>query len=72
MFSYLKLKNNKNYFIFFRPNETWMNSFLFNIAIILICSVSLTHFITMAFDQYCRLAESNFIFNVLIKNLKFY
>jgi LMBR1 domain-containing protein 1 len=32
------------------PNETWMNSFLFNIAIILFASVSITHFSALAFS----------------------
>lgn len=32
------------------PNETWMNSFLFNIAVILFSSVSITHFSSQAFS----------------------
>ena len=55
-----------------RPDETWMNSFLFNIIIILLSSVALTHFCTYAFSQYVRLSSLDFIFNVQIKNMKFY
>lgn len=32
------------------PNETWMNSFLFNIGLIMLCSVSVTHFVSTAFS----------------------
>lgn len=55
-----------------RVNETWMNSFLFNIGIILLCSVSLCHFCTVAFSQYARFTSLDLIFSVQVKYLKFF
>jgi LMBR1 domain-containing protein 1 len=39
-----------------RVNETWMNTFLFNVSLILIASVAVTQFCTKAFAQYVRLS----------------
>lgn len=40
-----------------KENETWMNTFLFNVNLMLICSVSVTHFCSKAFSQYARLSQ---------------
>lgn len=51
------------------PNETWMNSFLFNISLILICSVALTNFSANAFSQYMRMSSIDMIFGIQVKYL---
>ena len=56
--------NKKIFYFFLSPNETWMNSFLFNILVIMICSCSLNHFCTFAFAEYSRLSDLNMIYNV--------
>ncbi|KAM3140194.1 hypothetical protein pb186bvf_007747 [Paramecium bursaria] len=50
-------------------NETWMNSFLFNIALILLSSVALTHFSTIVFSQYTRFTTIGLMFGIQIKHL---
>lgn len=52
-----------------KENETWMNSFLFNISTLLICSVAITRFMVSAFNQYadftvinCKQLESDCLF----------
>ncbi|KRX00407.1 hypothetical protein PPERSA_03628 [Pseudocohnilembus persalinus] len=54
------------------PDETWMNSFLFNIFLIIICSVSVSHFVSQAFSQYARYSEMNWIFGVEIRYMSFF
>ncbi|CAD8086320.1 unnamed protein product [Paramecium primaurelia] len=53
-------------------NETWMNSFLFNIVLILISSVALCHFSTCVFSQYTRLTTVDLLFGTQIKYLKIF
>ena len=49
-----------------------MNSFLFNILIILISSVSITQFCAYSFSQYGSGTDLEIIFSVQIKYLKFF
>lgn len=44
-----------------KVNDTLMNSFLFNITLILLCSVSVTQFCAHAFSAYARLTAINCI-----------
>ncbi|EGR30777.1 lmbr1-like conserved region family protein, putative [Ichthyophthirius multifiliis] len=55
-----------------KVNETWMNSFLFNINLVLICSVAVCQFCAKAFSQYARLTAIDNIFNTQVKNLRFF
>lgn len=55
-----------------KKNETYMNSILFNIMLILITSVSLIHFCVKAFNEYVSMTDIDIIFSILIKNLSFF
>jgi len=49
-----------------------MNSFLFNVNLILITSISVTHFCAGAFKEYTCLTDIDLIFEIQIKYLKFF
>ena len=49
-----------------------MNSFLFNVMLILIASVSITQFCSVAFQDYSSMTEIDLIFSTQIKYLKFF
>ncbi|KAN0021958.1 hypothetical protein ACTFIU_004104 [Dictyostelium citrinum] len=53
-----------------RVGNTMMNAFLFNVGLILITSVSITHFCTMAFSQFTSTTAINSLFETAVKNLK--
>jgi len=55
-----------------KKNETYMNSILFNVMLILITSVSLIHFCVKAFNEYVSMTDIDIIFSILIKNLSFF
>ncbi|KAL4484994.1 hypothetical protein ABPG74_020171 [Tetrahymena malaccensis] len=55
-----------------RPNETWMNSFLFNLNIILITTVALVQFVSKCFSQYMRYTELDQIYGRQVEYLEFY
>ncbi|CAD8143814.1 unnamed protein product [Paramecium octaurelia] len=55
-----------------KVNETWMNTFLFNVQLMLICSVAVTQFCTKAFSQYIRLSTLNMLFSTQIQYLRFF
>eukprot|EP00027_Filamoeba_sp_ATCC50430_P001449 CAMPEP_0168548398 /NCGR_PEP_ID=MMETSP0413-20121227/4536_1 /TAXON_ID=136452 /ORGANISM="Filamoeba nolandi, Strain NC-AS-23-1" /LENGTH=461 /DNA_ID=CAMNT_0008578691 /DNA_START=83 /DNA_END=1468 /DNA_ORIENTATION=+ len=55
-----------------KVGETLMNSFLFNILLILICSLTVTQFSSIAFSTYNRLTGINEIFNIGVRNLVFF
>lgn len=49
-----------------------MNSFLFNINLILLSSISVTHFCTTAFREYVTMTDIDLIFGTQVKYLKFF
>lgn len=55
-----------------KKNETYMNSFLFNILLVLLASVSITQFCSAAFAEYTAMADVSLIFNVQIRYLVFF
>lgn len=55
-----------------KKDETYMNSFLFNIMMIMICSVSVTQFCSTCFAEYTSMTDINLIFGTQIKYLKFF
>jgi LMBR1 domain-containing protein 1 len=52
--------------------KTYMSSFMFNIAMILLCSLPVVQFATTAFSDYARNTTIRQIFGVQIENLKFF
>jgi LMBR1 domain-containing protein 1 len=60
------------YNIFFRKNETYMNSFLFNVMLVLLSTVSITQFCTACFDEYTAMSDIALIFSVQIRYLVFF
>ncbi|KAG5184761.1 LMBR1-like membrane protein [Tribonema minus] len=53
-------------------NETYMNSFLFNVGIILMCVPAVIQFSVQAFSAYLVSADINSFFNVQVKYLRFF
>jgi len=49
-----------------------MNSFLFNILIILLASVSVTQFCSYSFREYAAMSDLDLIFSMQIKYLRFF
>lgn len=49
-----------------------MNSFLFNVVLILLASVSVTQFCSIAFQEYSAMTDIDLIFSSQIKYLKFF
>ena len=63
------------FFITLHPmkmNGTYMNSFLFNLGLILLCSLPVVQFSVMAFSDYARFTNVAQIFGVQIKYLQFF
>jgi len=52
-----------------KVGETTMNAFLFNTALVLICSVTITEFCTTAFSDYTNLTAINGMFQQTVTNL---
>ncbi len=55
-----------------KKNETYMNSFLFNVGLILLSSVSVTQFCTASFRDYVTMTDIDLIFSTQIRYLKFF
>ena len=53
-------------------NKTYMNSFLFNAAIILTCTIPVVHFCTIALGDYTVYSDAYLLFGVKIANLHFF
>lgn len=51
---------------------TYMNSFLFNIGVLLICTAPLVEFCAVAFSGYTVHADINLLYNVQITNVDFF
>jgi LMBR1-like membrane protein len=51
-----------------KVNATWMNSFLFNIALILYSSVAVLDFSITCFSQYSRFTSASMMFRVQLQN----
>merc|ERR1712166_953533 len=52
------------------PGKTMMNSFLFNVGIILLCEIPCIQFCTNAFSVYARVTAVSVIFGTQIKYLE--
>ena len=52
--------------------KTFMNSFLFNISLILLGSMAITQFVSDCLSDYVVFTDIDTLFNTLIKNLKFF
>ncbi|KAL7543472.1 hypothetical protein ACHAXR_012753 [Thalassiosira sp. AJA248-18] len=64
-------------FLFFQVhpmklNKTYMSSFLFNIALVLLCALPVVQFSVTAFQDYARNTTINQVVNVQLKYLKFF
>jgi LMBR1 domain-containing protein 1 len=55
-----------------KANGTYMNTFLFNVTLILLASCSITQFCSDCLEDYVAFTDINMIFNVQIKYLKFF
>ncbi|KAL7549309.1 hypothetical protein ACHAWF_012580 [Thalassiosira exigua] len=64
-------------FLFFQVhpmklNKTYMSSFLFNIALVLLCALPVVQFSVSAFQDYARNTTISQVVNVQLKYLKFF
>lgn len=55
-----------------KENETWMNSFLFNVILMLIASVGVIQLCISSFPTYTRNTEIYMIIALQLKYMKFY
>jgi len=54
------------------PNKTYMSSFLFNIALLLLCSIPVVQFSTEAFAEYARNTTALQVFGTQIRYMRFF
>lgn len=65
-------------FLFFMPihtmkiRRTFINSFLFNSLLIMLCTPAIMMFIVELFEAYLRLTSTVFVFTVLVKKMDFF
>lgn len=52
--------------------KTYMSSFMFNLALVLLCSLPVVQFCTEAFADYARFTTVRQLFGVQISNLQFF
>jgi len=55
-----------------KKDKTFMNSFIFNVSLILLGSCAITQFCTDCLYDYVSFTDIDSMFNVMIKNLKFF
>lgn len=55
-----------------KANETLMNSFLFNVWMILTAAIGVVQFLTTTFAQYTRLTSAQFYFDTQVKYMTFF
>jgi LMBR1 domain-containing protein 1 len=55
-----------------KPNETWMNSFLFNIIMLLIASTGITQLATSCFPTYTRNTAIYNMYGLQVNYMRFY
>lgn len=54
------------------PHKTLLNSFVFNVALILMCCLPCVQFLTNAFSTYARLTDASILFGTQFKYLRFF
>lgn len=54
------------------PGKTLMNSFMFNLAVIMLCCIPVVQFCAQAFQGYARNAAATNLFGVQIQHMKFF
>ena len=55
-----------------KKGKTYMDSFLFNISLVLLGSMAITQFVSDCLSDYIAFTDIDTLFNTLIKNLKFF
>ena len=55
-----------------RPGRTYMSSFMFNIALVLLCALPTVQFAQEAFSEYARFTVIRQLFGIQVQNLKFF
>ena len=52
--------------------KTSINSFLFNLAIVMLCTTPLVHFCVISFSGYASYSDAYLLFNVQMGNMAFF
>jgi len=55
-----------------KKGRTWINTFLFNLMLVMLCAPAILHFMIELFESYMRLTSGVFIFTVFVKRMKFF
>lgn len=55
-----------------KVGRTFINSFLFNLMLVMLCTPAIIHFMIELLDAYMRLSSGAFIFTFLVKKMKFF
>jgi LMBR1 domain-containing protein 1 len=53
-----------------KVGQTYLSAFLYNVELIMLTSLSLSHFLNTSFSVYARLTASNVIFNLILGYLR--
>lgn len=65
-------------FLLFMPihpmkvGRTFINSFLFNLKLIMLCTPAIIHFIIELFESYLRGTSAAFLFTILVERMKWF
>lgn len=54
------------------PGKTEVNSFLFNLAVLMLCTYPLVHFVVRSFSGYASYAQAYLLFEVQMGNMAFF
>lgn len=55
-----------------KRGRTFINSFLFNLMLVMLCTPAIIHFMIDLLEAYMRLSSGSFIFTFLVKKMKFF
>jgi LMBR1 domain-containing protein 1 len=55
-----------------KVGRTFINGFLFNLMLVMVCTPAILHFVIELLEAYMRLSSGAFIFTFLVKNMKFF
>ncbi len=55
-----------------KVGRTYINTFLFNVLLVMLCTPAIVNFMIEIFDGYMRLSSGAFIFTVIVRRMKFF
>ena len=55
-----------------KVGRTYINTFLFNLLLVMLCTPAIVHFMIELFESYMRLSSGVLIFTVIVRRMKFF